>query len=172
MFMVYNRHVNNDPLWTYELKVVENEPKNVVVDNSDVDESVLNTEDTEVGYKVVNVEIDRKLKYRDRKLVEDTKVIMNDENANENVDENVMNDKNDNDEKRNENWLLAARRKLKKINQNVNEDGMKTPVSRKKKKIYKLENLTKGLSGKKSRLKSCERKFNNVNAIRRLWERK
>ena len=49
---------------------------------------------------------------------------------------------------------------------------MKTPVSRKKKKIYKLENLTKGSSGKKSRLKLGERKFNNVNDIRRLWERK
>ena len=101
-----------------------------------------------------------------------TNVIMDDENVNLNINEKVIENKNDNDEKRNENWLVAARRKLKKINQNVNEDGMKTPVSRKKKKIYKLENLTKGLSGKKSRLKSCERKFNNVNAIRRLWERK
>ena len=41
---------------------------------------------------------------------------MGDENVKLYVDEKVIEDKNDNDEKRNENWLVAARRKLKKIN--------------------------------------------------------
>ena len=100
----------------------------------------------------------------------DSVVVVDEIVSNTNMNDMAVKDDHNVDEKneiKNENWLVAARKNLKKIEQNVN-----TPVSRKnrKKKIHKIETSTIGSSGKKSKV--GERKHSNVNEIRTLWERK
>ena len=112
------------------------------------------------------------------KVVNEPIDIVDDESVDIVVDENVdiksssINVNNEGvslNERKNENWLIIARKNLKKIE---NESGRMTPVTQNKKKNSKLENLTIGSSGKKSRLKIGDRKSSSVNDIRKLWERK
>ena len=69
---------------------------------------------------------------------------------------------------RKENWLELARRKLKKVE---DKKVITTPQSKRKKKIYKLENLTNSTSGKK-KLQVGERKQNKIVEMKNIWEKR
>ena len=159
----YELHAKNDPLWNVTL-----DPKNIEPDrpkklnvskfidddsNKDANDEITIGNDENVTNTVYVDENAISVKYSEN-TVKDMSIV------GDNIEvENI----------KNENWLEAARKKLKKV------DEKSTSQPKRMKKLHKYENLqiTPGSSGKKYKKKNVgERKLTRFHDIRSLWERK
>ena len=196
----YKKHAVNDPLWNVKLEKINVQPEDEKVD--EIVEDLRGKFDRNIVEKITLKEckdssrIPMKISEKNKRklgpnIMEKMIGFEKDENTimkinNNSSDEEIVLKKEEgenlqgketekiivnSDEKRRENWLEIAKKNLKKISEDSDEK--KTPKS-KHEKIYKHENICKtpGSSTKKTRKLTGNRKMNQVNEIKKLWDKK